>query len=109
MRDVGAGVKSDAELAQRLQAAGLDVNTLDAQLRSELKGALQLTIRVRVPDGNWQTVGFHGGGHATVVASQSQTYVRRIALLAAGGLLLFLALLVTGALLRSRSRLRRSS
>jgi len=109
LRDVGAGVKSDAELAQRLQAAGLDVNTLDAQLSSELKGALQVTVRVRAPGGPWQTVGFHGDGHATVVASQSQTYVRRIALLAAGGLLLFLALLVTGALLRSRSRLRRSS
>ncbi|MDQ1481734.1 MAG: hypothetical protein QOI44_2595 [Actinomycetota bacterium] len=109
LRDVGAGVKSDAELAQSLQAAGLDVNTLDAQLSSELKGALQVTVRVRTPDGRSQTVGFHGGGHATIVASQSQTYVRRMVLLAVGGVLLLLALIVTAALLRSRSRLRRTS
>jgi len=106
VRDLGAGVKSDAELAQRLQAAGLDVNALDAQLSGELKEALQLTVRVRVPGGRFQTTGFHGDGHATVFASESQTYVKRFVLLAIGAALLLLALILTAALLVSRSRRR---
>jgi hypothetical protein len=109
MRDLDAGVKSDAELAQRLQAAGLDVNTLDAQLRGELRDALQVTVRMRAPGGPFQPTGFRGDGHGTIFASQSQTYVRRFVLLAAGAVLLLLALVVTAVLLRSRSRPRRTS
>src|SRR5260221_2909616 len=46
LRDISAGVKSDAELTKRLQAAGLDVNTLDAQLTSALNDALHVTVVV---------------------------------------------------------------
>jgi hypothetical protein len=109
LRDLGAGVKSDAELAQRLQAAGLDVDTLDAQLSGELRDALEVTVRVRAPGGRFQSTGFRGAGHATIAASQSHTYVRRIVLLAAGGALLLLALVIMAASLRSRSRPRRTS
>ncbi|MDQ1509186.1 MAG: hypothetical protein QOG50_1030 [Actinomycetota bacterium] len=109
LRDIGAGVKSDAALAKRLQAAGLDVNTLDAQLSSELKDALDVTVAVHAPDGSSHTLRLRAGGHGTVAASQSQTYVRRIGLLAAGAALLLLALVITASSRRSRSRPRRRS
>jgi len=109
LRDIGAGVKSDAELAKRLQAAGLDVNTLDAQLTSELKDALRVTLAVHAPDRSSRAIELRAGGHATIAASTSQTYVRRVALLAAGGALLLLALVITAASWRSRSRPRRRS
>ncbi len=109
LRDVDAGVKSDAELAQRLEAAGLDVDTLDAQLSGELKDALQVTVRMRAPGGEFQPTGFRGDGHGTIFASQSQTYVKRFVLLAVGAALLLLALVVTALLLRSTWRRRRGS
>ena len=109
LRDISAGVRSDVELAKRLQAAGLDVNTLDAQLGSELRDALQVTVAVHAPDGSSQSIQLKAGGHGTIAASSSQTYVRRIALLAAGAALLLLALMVMGASLRSKSRPRRTS
>jgi hypothetical protein len=109
LRDLDAGVKSDAELAQRLEAAGLDVDTLDAQLSGELRDALQVTVRVRAPGGRFQSTGFRGDGHGTIFASESQTYVRRFVLLAVGAALLLLALVVTGASLRSTSRRRHAS
>jgi hypothetical protein len=109
LRDVTAGVKSDDELATRLEAAGLDVDTLDKQLTGELANKLRVNVRVRAPGGEWQHTGFRGGGHGTIAASQSQTYVRRIVLLTIGAVLLLLALAVTVALLRSRSRPRRTS
>jgi hypothetical protein len=109
LRDVSAGVKSDSELAKRLEAAGLDVNTLDAKLDSELSSALRLNVRVRAPGEGWQATGFRGGGHGTLFASHSETYVRRIVLLVVGALLLMLASVVMGLSLRSRSRRSRTS
>ena len=102
-------MKSDPELAERLEAAGLDVNTLDARLNSELTDALRLTVRVRAPGEGWQTTGFRGGGHGTLFATHSETYVRRIVLLVVGAGLLVLALVVMGLSLRSRSRRSRTS
>jgi hypothetical protein len=109
LRDISAGVRSDAELSKRLQAAGLDVNTLDAQLTSELRDALAVRVTVHAPDGTSRSIQLKAGGHATIAASSSETYARRIALLAAGAALLLLALVVMGASLRSRSRPRRMS
>jgi len=109
LRDIGAGVKSDAELAKRLQAAGLDVNTLDAQLTSELKDALRVTVAVHAPDGSSRTLALKAGGHVTIAASTSHTYLRRVALLSAGAALLQLALVITAVSRRSRSRPRRRS
>ena len=109
LRHLSAGVRSDAELAARLQAAGLDVNTLDAQLRAELSDALHVTVAVHAPGGTSHTIELAAGGHETAGASQSQIYVRRISLFAAGGALLLLALVIMAASLRSRSRPRRTS
>lgn len=107
LRNLSAGVRSDAELAARLQAAGLDVDALDAQLRAELADALHVTVAVHAPGGSSRTIELAAGDHGTVAASQSQTYTRRVVLLAAGAALLLLALVITGALLLTRSRSRR--
>jgi hypothetical protein len=109
LRHLSAGVRSDAELAARLTAAGLDVNTLDAQLRAELSDALHVTVAVHAPGGQARTIELEAGGHETAGASQSQIYVRRIGLLAGGGALLLLALVIMAASLRSKSRPRRTS
>jgi hypothetical protein len=109
LRDISAGVRSDAELSKRLQAAGLDVNTLDAQLGSELRDALQVTVAVHAPDGSSRSIQLKAGGHETISASSSQTYARRLTLLAAGAGLLLLALVITGVSLRSKSRPRHRS
>jgi hypothetical protein len=109
LRDVTAGVKTDEELATRLEAAGLDVDTLDARLSSDLANSLRVHVRVRAPGGEWLSTGLRGGGHGTISASESQTYMRRIVLFAIGAVLLLLALAVTVALLRSKSRPRHAS
>ena len=109
LRNIGAGVRSDAELAKRLQAAGVDVNALDRQLGSDLRDALHVTVEVHAPDGHSQAIELKAGGHGTIAASQSQTYVWRILLLAAGAGLLLLALLVMAGSLRSSSRPSRRS
>ena len=109
LRHLSAGVRSDAELAARLEAAGLDVNTLDAQLRAQLADALHVTVVVHAPDGSSRAIELEAGDHETVAASQSQIYVRRAALFAGGSALLLLALVIMAASLRSRSRPRRTS
>lgn len=109
LRHITAGVRSDPPLAARLRAAGLDVNTLDGQLSSQLAHALHVTLTVHAPDGTSHTTTLEAGGHATVAATQSQTYTKRIALLAAGAALLLLALVITAASLRSKSPPRHTS
>jgi hypothetical protein len=109
LRHLSTGIRSDAELAKRLSDAGLDVNTLDAQLHSQLVGALHVTVVVHAPGGTSKTVQLVAGGHATVSASTSHTYARRVELLAAGALLLVLALMIMAASMASKSRRRRTS
>ena len=109
LRGITAGVRSDAQLAERLKAAGIDVSTLGSQLSAQLKQALHVTVDVHAPGGHAHSVTLVAGGHATVAAAQSQTYTNRMALLAGGALLLLLALVVTAASLRSTSRRRRTS
>ena len=83
LRHLSAGVQRDAPLAARLKSAGLDVKSLDAQLRSQLAGALLVTVVVHAPGGHSRELDLAAGDHGTVAASQSQTYVSRIVLLAA--------------------------
>jgi hypothetical protein len=109
LRHLSTGIRRDAELAKRLTAAGLDVNTLDAQLHSQLVGALHVKVVVHAPGGKSKTVQLAAGDHATVSASTSHTYARRVELLAAGALLLVLALMIMAASMASKSRRRRTS
>jgi len=109
LRGITAGVRSDAQLAARLKAAGIDVSTLGSQLSTQLKEALHVTVDVHSPGGGSHSVTLAADAHATVAATQSQTYTSRIVLLAAGSLLLLIALAVTAASLRSTSRRRHTS
>lgn len=109
LRHLSTGIRSDTELAKRLAAAGLNVSTLDAQLRSQLAGALRVMVVVHAPGGKSKTVQVAAGGHATVSAFTSHTYARRLELLAAGALLLVLALMVMAGSMASKSRRRRTS
>jgi len=109
LRHLSTSISSDAQLAKRLKVAGLNVSTLDAQLHSQLAGALRVKVVVRAPGGKSKSVDLTEGGHATLSASASQTYARRVELLAAGALLLVLALMVTAGSMASKSRRRRTS
>lgn len=109
LRHLSTGVKADAALAKNLSAAGVDVNALDAQLRSELGKAFSLTLAVHAPGGKTQTVELGAGDHATVTASSERTHAARAALVAIGVVLLLLALVLTAASLVARSRRRRAS
>jgi hypothetical protein len=55
MRAPSAGIVSDAALAAKLRAAGIDPVALDARLSKELKGALHLTVAARLPNGDTRT------------------------------------------------------
>ncbi len=55
MRAPSAGIASDAALAARLRAAGIDPVARDARLTKELRGALHLTIALRLPNGHTRT------------------------------------------------------
>ena len=109
LRHLSTGIRSDAALAKQLTAAGLDVNTLDAQLHQQLAGALHVTVIVHAPGGQSKTVNLSAGGHARATATTTRTYARRVELLAAGALLLVLALLVMAASIAAKSRRRRTS
>ena len=109
LRHLSTGVKADAALTRNLTAAGIDVNALDSQLRSEVGGAFTLTLAVHAPDGRTQTVELREGDHATVAASSTRTHTARIALVVAGAVLLLLALVLTAMSLVATSRRRRAS
>jgi len=103
LRHLATGLRSDPQLARQLAFAGLDVTTFDAQLRSQLAHALTLTVQVRAPNGQSQTVRLTSGKQTTVSASSSYPETRRIELLAVGAGLILMALIVA-----SVSRLRRA-
>ena len=107
LRDLSTGLRSDAQLAKQLTFAGVDVKTLDAQLRSQLGNALTFTVRVQAPGGQSQTVQLTSGKQATVSASTSHTYTRRIVLGVAGAGLILVALVLAAASTLVRSRRRR--
>jgi len=109
LRHLSTGVKSDAQLARNLTEAGVDVNALDAQLRSQLGRAFTLTLAVHAPDGRTQTVELRAGDQATVAASSTRTHAARVALAIVGFGLLVVALVLTAASLASTSRRRRRS
>jgi hypothetical protein len=109
LRHVGAGVRSDPKLAARLRDAGLDLGTLDAQLRSRLNQSLRVTIYVIAPDGESNIVHLTAGNRGSVTAWSEQTDTTRIVLLAAGVGILFLEIVVMAVILVTRWRRRRTS
>jgi hypothetical protein len=109
LQHLSAGVKTDAELSKNLAAAGVDVNALDAQLRSELGRSFSLTLAVHAPDGATKTVELNAGDQARVAASSTRAHIARIVLAIVGVGLLMLALALTAASFAARSRRRHRS
>ena len=109
LRHLSTGVKSDAALTRNLAAAGVDVNALDAQLRSQLGEAFSLTLAVHAPDGQTQTVELRADDQGTAFASSSRMHTARVVLVIVGSGLLLLALVLTAASLVATSRRRRAS
>ncbi len=109
LRHLSTGVKADAELARNLTAAGIDVDALDAQLRSELDRSFTLTVAVHAPDGETRTVALRSGDQATVAASSARTHTARVVLAIVGVGLLALALILTAVSLVATRRRRRTS
>lgn len=109
LRHLSTGVKSDSQLSRNLAAAGVDVNALDAQLRSQLGRAFTLTLAVHAPGGRTKIVELRAGDQATAAASSTRTYTARAGLAVVGVLLLLLAVVLTAAALASTSRRRRRS
>ena len=106
---LSTGIRSDAAVVKRLEAAGVDVNALDAQLRGQLGKALTVTVVVHAPGGQSHRVELTAGGEGTAAASTSYTRMRRVVLFVVGGLLLLFALVLTAVSLATRSRRRRAS
>jgi hypothetical protein len=73
LRSPQTGIGSDADLRARMRAAGLDPATLDAQLTSQLRDALHLTVVLHLPNGQTRSYDASSGSVATVKASESHT------------------------------------
>jgi len=109
LRHLSTGIRSDAALTQRLTAAGLDVQQLDEQLRSDLGHALTVTAVVHAPGGETRSVTVVAGQDARVSASSAQTYTGRVVLVVVGAALVLVAGALTAASLLATSRRRRRS
>jgi hypothetical protein len=109
LRHLATGVKADAALSRNLKAAGVDVNALDAQLRSQLDRAFTLTVAVHAPNGQTKTVELRAGDQASVAASSTRAHTARAGLVVVGIGLLVLALVLTAVSWAATSRRRRAS
>jgi hypothetical protein len=109
LRQLAAGVKSDASLATNLQAAGIDVNALDAQLTEQLRQSLTVELVVHAPDGTTRRTTVRPGetGKASVGASTFDSE-RVVAVGVAGALVLVAALLLVAARRSKRRAVRRA-
>lgn len=101
------GVAADPELAAALTAAGVDPAAVEARLAGPLTEALSLRLRAALPGGGEGETEVVAGGSGRLEVSSSTVEVRRLVLLAAGGVLALgaLTLLVVG---ERRDRLRRA-
>ncbi len=109
LRALSTAVRSDEALAQNLADAGVDVNALDEQLRSELDQSFTLTLAVHAPDGETREATLRSGDHERVSATSARTHATRVLFTVGGVGLLVLAVVLTGASLAARSRRRRRS
>jgi hypothetical protein len=87
-----AGVLTDTALAQRLRAAGVDPAALQAQLTTQLRSALHVSVVVHLPGGVTKTVDAVNGQVTRVAVSHSRTNWDRVVKF---GLAVVLALLAT--------------
>ncbi len=105
MRAPQTGIGSDADLRARMQAAGLDPAALDAQLSSQLRSALHLTVALHLPGGVTRTYDASSGSFTTLRASGSQTDYDRMV---QGGIAVVLVALAGSLLLAASVGARRN-
>jgi hypothetical protein len=94
LRHPSTGIQQDPALVAGLQAAGLDVATLDQQLATELGEALSVSVTVKAPGNKEETVQVLAGEQETATAARSQFNTSRLALFAIAGILAFLGVLL---------------
>jgi len=91
---IGTGIADDPELVQQLQAQGIDVAGIDAQLLDQLQRALSVRLVVELPGHEPVTFEPAAGATASVDVSSSVQDTRRVTLVAIAGGLLVLAMVV---------------
>ncbi len=91
---IGTGIADDPELVQQLQAQGIDVAGIDAQLLDQLQRALSVRLVVELPGHEPVTFEPAAGATASVGVSSSVQDTRRVILVAIAGGLLVLAMVV---------------
>jgi len=91
---IGTGISDDPQLVQQLQAQGVDVAGVDAQLLDQLQRALKVRLVVELPGHEPVTIEPAAGAKASVDVSSSVQDTRRGALIAIAGGLLVLAMIV---------------
>jgi len=94
MREVGARLLDDEELVASLQAAGLDVATLDQQLEAELRDSLRVNVTMEAPDETVTAAELAPGQRQSVAAAGSDFNGDRAVAVVIAGILLFLGLLL---------------
>jgi hypothetical protein len=91
---IGTGIADDAELVQQLQAQGVDVAGVDAQLLDQLQRAISGRLVVELPGREPVTIEPAAGASAPIDVSSSVQDTRRVTLVAIAGGLLVLAMIV---------------
>jgi len=91
---IGTGISDDPALVQQLQAQGVDVAGIDAQLLDQLQRALKVRLVVELPGRDPVTIEPAAGAKAHVDVSSSVQDTRRVTFLAIAGGLLVLAMIV---------------
>ena len=94
LRHPSTGIQQDPALVAGLQAAGLDVATLDQQLQSELREALSVSVTVKAPGNKEETVQVLAGEQETATAARSRFNSSRLTWFAIAGILAFLGVLL---------------
>ncbi len=94
LREVGTRLLDDKELVASLQAAGLDVATLDEQLEAELRDSLRVNVTMEAPNETVATAQLAPGQHQSVAAASSDFNGDRAVAVVIAGILLFLGLLL---------------
>jgi len=92
---VTTGLDDDQELVARLEALGVDVGTIDAQLLAQIRSSFSLEVVVRLPGKAPVTFAPEEGATTAAVDASAQVLdTTRIALLGAALVLLVLAVIV---------------